>query len=300
MLGRSLAVALRNRRDIAVTAAGRADLDITDTAAVRRQVQGHDVVINTAAYTDVDAAESDEARATAVNGHAVATLAEACASAVLIQISTDYVFDGTASSPYREEAATAPINAYGRGKLIGEQAVPDNGYIVRTAWLYADHGRNFVRTMLALAAKRPTVSVVDDQFGQPTSASALAAQLIALGDAALQRRAPAGIYHGTATGWTSWHGLTTALYEQLGVDPSRVLATTRAGYPSRADRPAYSVLGHDRWKVAGIDPQPHWRSQLRDEIARPGFQPLIEAARRGRFGGPAGPASPDPADRRPR
>ncbi len=141
-------------------------------------------MINAAAWTNVDAAEADEAAATAVNGTAVANLAAACAAdgTRLIQVSTDYVFAGDADTPYPEDAPTAPVNAYGRSKLVGEQAVarllPDTGYVVRTAWLYGAHGPNFVATMLRLAAQREHLDVVDDQHGQPTWSYALAERLV--------------------------------------------------------------------------------------------------------------------------
>lgn len=274
------------------TAASRADLDITDADAVRAAVAGHDVVVNTAAYTAVDAAETDEATATRVNGDGPALLARACAAsgARLLQVSTDYVLPGDAGAPCAEDSATDPVNAYGRSKLAGERAVlsllPDHGYVVRTAWLYGEHGTNFVATMLTLAATRPTVSVVDDQHGQPTWTAALAAQLIALGEAP---DAPPGVYHGTASGQTTWHGLTTAIYELAGLDPARVATTTSDAFPRPAKRPAYSVLGHDRWAAAGVDVQPPWRDQLATALTRPAFARLIGKAR---AAAPAGAAHP--------
>ena len=267
------------------TAATRADLDITDPDAVRAAVAGHQVVLNTAAYTAVDAAESDEAAATRVNGDGPALLADACAAtgATLLQVSTDYVLPGDAVSPCPEDAATDPVNAYGRSKLAGEQAVlralPDAGYVVRTAWLYGETGTNFVATMLTLAAARPTVSVVNDQHGQPTWTSALAAQLVALGNAARAGTAAPGVYHGTAAGQTTWHGLATAIYELAGLDPARVATTTSDAFPRPAKRPAYSVLGHDRWAPAGVAVQPHWREQLEAALERPAFRKLVEEAR---------------------
>ncbi|HEY8473944.1 MAG TPA: dTDP-4-dehydrorhamnose reductase [Natronosporangium sp.] len=267
MLGRDLVPVLSEHGS--VTAADRAALDLTEPAAVAAAtVAGHDVVINTAGWTDVDGAEADEAAATEVNGHAVARLARACdhAGALLIQLSTDYVFDGTATSPIPEDAPTNPINAYGRSKLVGEQAVreilPRTGYIVRTAWLYGAHGRNFVKTMLRLAVERETVDVVDDQRGQPTWTRALARQLAALGEAAVRGTAPPGIYHGTAAGAASWYELARAVFELAGHDPNRVRPVSSAEFPRPAPRPAYSVLGHGRWALAGIPPQPHWRDQL--------------------------------------
>ncbi|HLL68694.1 MAG TPA: dTDP-4-dehydrorhamnose reductase [Micromonosporaceae bacterium] len=274
MLGRDVQAALAapGRRD-AVTPVTRADLDITDPGAVRAAVEDADVVVNAAAWTDVDAAERDEAAANAVNGHAVTALARACAAtgARLLQISTDYVFAGDAGSPYPEDAPTAPINAYGRGKLIGEVGVlgglPDTGYVVRTAWLYGEHGGNFVTTMLRLAQQREFVDVVDDQRGQPTWSRALADQLVALGDAAVAGTAPAGVYHGTASGDTTWYGLARAVFAAAGHDPDRVRPTTSHRFPRPARRPAYSVLGHDRWAAAGMAPMAGWESMLASAMA---------------------------------
>jgi dTDP-4-dehydrorhamnose reductase len=272
MLGQDLVAVLAERGHSRVTAADRATLDITDPGLVAAAVAGHDVVVNTAAWTDVDGAEADEAAATAVNGHAVAGLARACAAtgAALVHISTDYVFPGTAHTPYPEHAPTAPVNAYGRGKLVGEQAVrrilPDTGFVVRTAWLYGAGGGNFVATMLRLAAERPAVDVVDDQHGQPTWTRALARQLAALGEAAAAGTAPAGIYHGTATGQTTWYGLARAVFAGAGLDPGRVRPTGSGAYPRPARRPGYSVLGHDRWAGAGISRQPPWPAQLAEAL----------------------------------
>jgi dTDP-4-dehydrorhamnose reductase len=268
MLGTDLAVALAAAGERDVTLATRATLDLTDTAAVAAAVPGHDVVVNTAAWTDVDGAEKDETTATAINGYAVGTLAETCAStgARLLQLSTDYVLPGTATDPYPEDAPTDPVNAYGRGKLIGEQAtlgtLPDTGYVVRTAWLYGRHGHNFVATMLRLAADRDTVDVVTDQEGQPTWSYALAQQLVALGAAAVAGRAPAGVYHGTAAGRVNWYGLARAVFAGAGLDPERVRPTTADRFPRPAIRPAFSVLGHDRWRATGIPPLPDWHGML--------------------------------------
>lgn len=273
MLGHDLVAALDEQPSHRYTAAMRRDLDITDPVAVADAVAGHDVVVNAAAWTDVDGAEQHEAEATEVNGHAVEHLARACArtGAVLLSVSTDYVFSGDADRPYREDAATAPLNAYGRGKLVGEQAVRrlagDRGYVVRTAWLYGAHGRNFVSTMLRLAAERDTVEVVDDQLGQPTWSRALARQLVALGEAALAGRAPAGVYHGTASGQTTWYGLAREVFALAGLDPRRVRPTTSDRFPRPAKRPRYSVLGHDSWAAAGLTPLGDWQDMLRAALA---------------------------------
>jgi dTDP-4-dehydrorhamnose reductase len=270
MLGREVTDLLAAREGDEVRALGRGELDITDAAALKSAVEGVDVVVNAAAWTDVDGAESNEADATAVNGTAVRYLASACADsgAMLIHVSTDYVFPGDATAPIPEDAETGPVNAYGRGKLVGEQAVfetlPHAGYVVRTAWLYGEHGKNFVATILNAAKQRDFLDVVDDQRGQPTWARALAAQLIALGDAALAGAAPGGAYHGTSSGETTWFGLARAAFELTGLDPERVRPTTSDRFPRPAPRPSYSVLGHERWALAGLEPMPDWRASLED------------------------------------
>jgi dTDP-4-dehydrorhamnose reductase len=277
MLGRDLVTVLAADGDRRVTAATRAELDLTDPIAVRAAVTGHDVVINAAAWTDVDRAETQEAAATAVNGTGIAHLASACAAAGarLVHISTDYVFPGDATRPYPEDAPTAPVNAYGRSKLAGELAVarllPDTGYVVRTAWLYGAHGPNFVATMLRLAAERVQLDVVDDQLGQPTWSYALAQRLVELGDAGRAGRAPAGIYHGTASGQTTWYGLARVVFALSGLDPDRIRPTTSAGFRRAAARPAYSVLGHDRWRLAGLSAMPDWHEMLSGALAGRGL-----------------------------
>jgi dTDP-4-dehydrorhamnose reductase len=268
MLGRDLVEALAAAGEHEVTAAGRDRLELTDPDAVRAAVPGHDVVINAAAWTDVDRAETEEEAANAVNGHAVATLAQACAGtgARLLQISTDYVLPGDATSPYPEDAPTGPVNAYGRGKLIAERAVlatlPATGYVLRTAWLYGAHGRNFVTTILRAATQRDTLDVVDDQRGQPTWSRALADQVVALGRAAVRQRAPAGVYHATSTGSTTWFGLARAVFAATGLDPDRVRPSTSDHAARPARRPTYSVLAHGRWAGAGIPVLAPWREML--------------------------------------
>lgn len=267
MLGTDL-VAVLVARGFAVHAPGHGELDITDAAAVRRAILGYDLVVNTAAWTDVDGAERDEAAATRANGAAVAEVATACAAvgARLIHLSTDYVFDGSATSPYPEDARPNPINAYGRGKLAGEIAVrqlaPDVGYVVRTAWLYGAHGKNFVSTMLRLASERDRVDVVCDQIGQPTWSWSLAERLADLGAAALGGSAPTGVYHLTAGGSTTWYDLARAVFAAAGLDPERVHAITSDRFPRPARRPAYSVLGNARWRAIGLSPLPDWRIML--------------------------------------
>jgi dTDP-4-dehydrorhamnose reductase len=273
MLGRDLQNALGGRE---VTALGRAALDVTDRDAVMSAVAGHSVVINAAAYTKVDDAESHEAEAYAVNALGVQNLAVAARQhgARLVTISTDYVFDGHADEPYPEHAPRDPINAYGRTKAAGEESAlaehPSGTMIVRTAWLYGERGPNFVKTMLRLADGNETVTVVDDQLGQPTWTGDLARQIVVMLDADVQ----SGLFHGTNSGQTTWFGFARAVFAAAGLDPDRVLPTTSAQFTRPAPRPAYSVLGHDAWARAGLKPMRDWREALRQAAPR-----IIESAR---------------------
>jgi dTDP-4-dehydrorhamnose reductase len=278
MLGQDLVAALGSESTVDLTATTRSTVDVQDPAAVRAAVKGQDVVVNATAWTDVDGAEATPEAALAVNGEAVGGLAQACAEsgALLLHVSTDYVFPGDATTPYTEDAPTDPINAYGRSKLAGERFVldllPDSGYVVRTAWLYGEHGPNFVKTMLKLAATKETLDVVDDQRGQPTWSAALARRLVELGTAGLAGTAPAGVYHGTASGETTWCGLAKAAFALSGLDPERVKPTTSEAFVRPAKRPGYSVLGHARWARAGLPPMTDWHDQLTQALARPGFR----------------------------
>ncbi|CCH90086.1 dTDP-4-dehydrorhamnose reductase [Modestobacter italicus] len=253
-----------------VTALGRDRLDLTDEAQVRSVVREwlgraagrRPVLVNAAAYTAVDAAETDEATAELVNGAAPGWLAQELAGrGRLVHVSTDYVFDGTATEPYAVDDEPAPRTAYGRTKLAGERAVAAAGgdaVVVRTAWVYAAHGSNFVRTMLRLEAERDTVSVVADQTGSPTWSADLARGLVqaAMSDAT-------GLLHATNSGATTWHGLARAVFELSGADPARVLTTTTDAFPRPAHRPAYSVLDPASWTAAGLPALPPWQESLR-------------------------------------
>jgi len=246
----------------------RKALDLTDADAVSAALEEHRpaVVVNCAAWTAVDDAETREDEALAINGDGPRHLAEACArtGAVLLHVSTDYVFAGDATTPYAEDAPTAPRSAYGRTKLAGEQAVlaAERGYVVRTAWLYGTGGPNFVKTMIKLEGIKDTLDVVDDQRGQPTWSADLAGLLVELGLGALAGTAPAGVYHGTNSGETTWHGFTQEIFRLLGADPDRVRPTTSEAFVRPAPRPAYSVLGHGRFAEAGIEPLRDWRTAL--------------------------------------
>lgn len=256
-------LALDGVDDKDVTAWKRADLDVTDLAAVRDAVRGHDVVVNCAAYTKVDDAEAHEGDAFAVNAIGAANVAAACreTGAGLVHVSTDYVFAGDADEPYAEDAPLAPRSAYGRTKAAGEWAVQahcPSSWIVRTAWLYGGGGPNFVKTMARLAQERGSVSVVADQRGQPTWTMDVAKAVKRLVD----ERAPFGTWHATSQGETTWHGFARAVFEELGHDPERVLPISTGEFPRPAPRPAYSVLGHDAWRMARLPLLPHWRESL--------------------------------------
>lgn len=247
-----------------VTALRRADLDVTDSQACESAVHGHDVVANLAAWTAVDDAETREPEAFAVNAVGAANLASACARSAtrLVHVSTDYVFSGDATTPYAVDAPIAPRSAYGRTKAAGEWAVLahcPSALVVRTAWLYGAGGPNFAATMARLATERDTLSVVDDQRGQPTWTVDLADAIVRL----VEADAPGGVWHGTGSGETTWFGFARAIFEELGLDPERVTPTTTDAFPRPAPRPAFSVLGHERWHTHGLEPLPTWRDALR-------------------------------------
>jgi dTDP-4-dehydrorhamnose reductase/4-ketoreductase len=274
MLGRDV-VAELTRRGEDVIAADRSALDITEPAALGAAFAGHrpDLVVNCAAYTAVDDAETDEARALEINGEGPRLLARTCAAhgARLLHVSTDYVFDGDRrAEPYPEDHPPAPRTAYGRTKLAGERAVleelPDASVVLRTAWLYGAHGRSFVRTMIELEGRRDTVDVVDDQRGQPTWSADVAARLADLGP--LVGRGATGVFHATAAGETTWYGLAREVFALIGADPDRVRPTGSAAYPRPAPRPAYSALAHGRWQQTGLPAPRDWRSALHEALPR--------------------------------
>ncbi|MEL7976880.1 dTDP-4-dehydrorhamnose reductase [Isoptericola sp. F-RaC21] len=260
MLGHDLLAALR-AAGADVVPLRRADLDVTDPDAATAAVAGADVVVNCAAWTAVDDAEAHEARAFDVNATGAAHLARAAsaAGARLVQVSTDYVFDGSATEPYAEDAPLAPVSAYGRTKAAGEWAVraqaPDH-LIVRTAWLYGAHGDCFPRTMARLGAEKERLAVVDDQIGQPTWTRDLADLVVRLVEAGV----PAGTYHGTASGRTSWFGFTRRILASAGLT-TPLEPTTSDAFVRPAPRPAFSVLGHDALRAVGVAPIGDWAAR---------------------------------------
>ena len=256
-----------------VAAFDRAALDVTNHGAVLAAVDWvqPSIVVNCAAYTRVDDAETDEDTAYEVNARGPANLAHACArsGARLVHVSTDYVFAGNADEPYDEKHRTGPKTAYGRTKLLGEQAVLTSGaqgFVVRTAWLYGAVGGNFVKTMARLARERETVEVVEDQLGTPTWTLHVARALVALG---IEDVVP-GIWHCTNAGEASWYVFARAIFAELGLDPARVQPTTSDKFKRPAPRPAYSVLSTQKWQRAGLPELPHWRDALHEAFETTG------------------------------
>ena len=245
-----------------------AELDITDPAAVLECVRGNkiDVVVNCAAYTNVERAEEDEATADQLNHRAAGHLASAAreCNATLFHISTDYVFDGTGHMPYTEEMATSPLGAYGRTKLAGEQAVMASGckyLIFRTAWLYSEYGNNFLRTMLRLTAERETLSVVFDQVGSPTYAGDLALAIFSIIESG-RYAGNEGVYHFTDEGVCSWYDFAVEIAAAAGHDSCRIMPCHTSEFPTKARRPAYSVLDKTRIKETFQIDIPHWREAM--------------------------------------
>jgi novobiocin biosynthesis protein NovS len=269
MLGRDLVGVLHglNEQAVAVT---RQDLDIADRFSVRAVVSRYrpTVIVNCAAWTRFHEAEASEAEALLVNGRGVRELASICGerSIRLIHLSSDYVFDGKSCLPYAESAVTSPINAYGRTKLAGEQAVlellPDDGTIVRTAWLYGRYGTNFIRKMVRLERTRETVDVVDDQWGQPTWTVDLAHQIVAL-----VRYGASGVFHGTSAGETTWYDVARMTFRLLGADPGRIRPVGSDLVAGGELRPRYTVLGQAAWREAGLTPIRHWAAALTESFS---------------------------------
>ena len=246
------------------------DIDITSPESAERIIISlrPSVVVNCAAYTDVDACESNRDHAMRVNGEAPAYLAYATRriGAKLVQISTDYVFDGAKKSPYLEDDQTAPLSVYGESKLLGEKnaAINPDHLIVRTQWLYGLRGKNFVETMMRLASERKSLEVVDDQTGSPTWTVDLSRAIVALLDADCR-----GIFHATNSGSCSWNGFARAIFEEVGMDVV-VNTMTTAQLNRPANRPLFSVLNCGKMKrETGLKLRP-WREALKGYFAQRG------------------------------
>jgi len=264
-----LALQATKPEHVALSIAGRAEADLTDPRAVEDFVSAEnvDLVINAAAYTAVDKAESEEQIAFRINAQSVGAIAKAATriGARFFHVSTDYVFDGSKAGLYDPDDMAAPIGAYGRSKLAGENAALSacaDSLIVRTAWLYSEHGNNFVKTMLRLMSSHPQVRVVADQIGTPTYAHALAKALWRLADTSC-----AGILHYTDSGVASWYDFACAIQDlslQRGLLKDRVpvLPISTADFPTPAKRPGFSILDKSKtWAILG-SPADHWRSSL--------------------------------------
>lgn len=263
------------RAGVTVEAVDRARADLADPDALRRAIAGAEVeaVINAAAWTAVDLAETEEEAALAANGVAPGVMARACAARDLpfLHISTDYVFDGAAGRPWREDDPVAPVNAYGRTKLAGEIAVAAAGgrwLTVRTSWVFSPYGRNFVKTMLSLA-DRPRLTVVDDQFGRPTAAADIAVLLLQAATRMVREPdgAVGGMLHFAGGEAVTWRGFAEAVFEAAGGPAPDIVGVTTAEYPTPARRPANSVLDCGRYEALFGAPPRSWREGLAETIA---------------------------------
>lgn len=276
-----LATELRRQasaHDVAITALSRADCDLADPEAAARKVAdiNPDLVVIAAAYTAVDLAETEQDLARAINATAPGAIARACAAtgAALVNISTDYVFDGAGGAPYAEDAATNPLNVYGATKLAGEHAVLaacDRALNIRTSWVVSAHGKNFVKTMLRVGAAGNPLRVVDDQRGRPTSAADLAGFILGQAPRLAEARARDPVFgtlHFANTGEVSWRGLAVAIFaEAMGRDAPEVAAITTAEYPVPATRPLRATMDTARLQqVFGVTPRP-WPAALTDILA---------------------------------
>jgi dTDP-4-dehydrorhamnose reductase len=266
-----------------IVATDRATLDLADADAVVAAVRGAKpaLIVNAGAYTAVDVAEKEAALAHAVNARAPGILAEEAKrlGAVLVHYSTDYVFDGAATTPYDEDAPTAPQNVYGASKLEGERAIAASGaraLVFRTSWVYGLTGRNFLLTIRRLAAERDELRIVADQTGVPNWSRALAAatvRVVAAGPSALAERT--GIYHLSSTGATTWYEFARAIVGDVATP--RVVPIATADYPTPARRPAYGVLATAKFERTFGFALPHWRDALADCLRSPTATPVFSA-----------------------
>jgi dTDP-4-dehydrorhamnose reductase len=269
-LAKSLETEL-TRSNLSFNSLNHSELDISDSYRVNEILltERPSVVVNAAAWTDVDLAEIHETEARTVNALGAEILAKASSQikSTFIQLSTDYVFSGLSEIPWNENALVAPGSAYGRTKAEGEhrvlKAFPEGTKVIRTAWLYSHHGKNFVKTIAKIAIDESNeIEVVSDQIGQPTSAYDLAAQIRTL----VEVNSNPGIYHGTNAGSASWFEFAREIFVLCGANPHRVKPCDSIKKAQLANRPKYSVLGHERWLQEGIKPMRNWREALEDAL----------------------------------
>lgn len=269
-LGRCLQETLHSK-GIDFVALSRADLDITNIANVKQLIKSvyPDVVINAAAYTNVEKAEVDSTSAYEINQSGAANLAIASKSigAKLVHFSTDYVFAGNGDTPWQTNDLTAPLSVYGKSKLAGEVELqdeyPEKSLIIRTAWLYSPSGKNFYKTMLVKALNSgEIVRVVNDQQGQPTNASDLAELTVN----AVTKNVGPGVFHATNAGSCSWFEFAQYIFEIAGADPTRVVPVPSSEFGSKVQRPKYSVLENQKWSEFGIVPLGPWKDSARKAL----------------------------------
>ncbi len=265
-LGRSLQEALKIR-DISYQTLTRRELDITDLSQVKERVKNSsaDVIVNAAAYTNVEQAEVELVKAFSVNETGARNLAIAAREqdSKLVHFSTDYVFSGPKSHPWKITDEVKPLSAYGKSKVAGESAImneyAENSLIFRTSWLYSPFGKNFYKTILnlALSSSNP-INVVNDQFGQPTNAEDLSNLVIS----ALGNHVPSGIYHGSNSGVATWHDFAVEIFKLAGADTNRVTSISYKEYKTQAPRPEYSALDNSKWSEFGIKTLRPWRESV--------------------------------------
>ena len=266
MLGQDLTLALANSN---VTPFTKEECDITDIDQVEHSIRDADLVVNCAAYTAVDEAESNKELAFKINAEGPKNIAQVCQinGSKLIHISTDYVFSGDAEQPYTEVSIPDPKTVYGASKLSGEVEVqrylPNNHIIIRTAWLYGKHGRHFGKTILERAKSTEILNVVDDQIGQPTWSLDLAKKIIELGNQNSSR----GIYHGTSQGSVSWFEFAKNIFQLNGLDPDRIKPVKSSEFVRATPRPKYSVLAHSAFQNQNLEPIGHWDARLKAAFA---------------------------------
>lgn len=264
------------QKGIPIKVIGSEDLDLatlSDTHIIADLIKTHGAraILNAAAYTAVDKAQSEPEKARAINAHAPNLMAKACAKASipLIHVSTDFVFDGSATTPYREDAPTGPVSVYGETKLEGEQAIIQSGCsfaIIRTAWVFSADGNNFVKTMLRLGAEREELTIIADQFGMPTPAHAIAEAMLTIASQLIESPEKSGIYHFAGDEKTNWAGFARAIFDEAGF-ATKVIDIPTEQYPTPAKRPAWSVLDCSHILQTFQIPSPSWRAALRDVIA---------------------------------
>ena len=266
-LSRSL-VDLLDKEGVPYIAWSHKDLDVADDSSISViKETSPDLLINCAAWTNVDAAEEFPEKATRVNQVGPRNVARAAKELKipLIHISTDYVFSGQSRQPWSTDSRTEPMSTYGLSKLLGEKEInknmDGNFYILRTAWLYGPYGRNFSKTILKKAlTSKDSINVVNDQIGQPTTTKSLAEQIFKVA----QQNIPSGTYHATNTGQASWWDFAREIFELAGEDVERVRSSTSEDFPSNVKRPKYSVLDQSAWSKVGMETMPEWRRALKE------------------------------------